>query len=320
MQPTVRYRMPVIPRPANHTNVVLATLFMTAQGVSLGTIPLLLPRNPAWGWLLVLPVLLTNGWWSLMHEAIHGQLFSDRPANRLAGRVNGILFGAPFDLLRRGHLLHHTASRTPADRSEVFAPQQEKRMAFTLAYYFRLLGGLYLMEITGGLIFLLPRTTVQRLAGRLARPDNLIGRLTQPLLEPATLTDMRTDAAAALALYLGEFLLWGHFGWMLLLALWGRGLLISLMDNVFHYGTPLNDTRYARNLHLPPWASGLILHFNLHGVHHGKASVPWHALPEWHRREGGEWQGGFFDALTAQLRGPIAETALPQAQPVRATR
>ena len=38
--------------------------------------------------------------------------------------------------------------------------------------------------------------------------------------------------------------------WMLALSLVGRGL-ISFVDNVFHYGAPLDQPRYARNLALP---------------------------------------------------------------------
>ena len=110
-------------------NQALAVLFLAVQLFQLVLLPVwLLPSGPAWGWLLLLPVLLSNSWWAFIHEAVHGVLFPNKQANRLAGRVNAVLFGAPFDLLRRGHLLHHAASRTKRERSEVYVPERDNRL------------------------------------------------------------------------------------------------------------------------------------------------------------------------------------------------
>jgi len=106
------------------------------------------------------------------------------------------------------------------------------------------------------------------------------------------------------------FTLYGEYAWMLALSLVGRGLLISLVDNVFHYGTPLDQTRYARNLMLPDWASHLILHFNLHGVHHQRPGLAWWQLPDYQRKSGIGFQGKWLPALLAQLKGPIPEPRL----------
>lgn len=293
-------------------NAALCAGFLLVQLLPLAVIPLvLLPRGPEWGWLLLLPVLLTNAWWALMHEALHGHLFPDRTVGRALGRVSAVLYGAAFDLLRAGHLLHHALSRTPRERSEVYRPGSENRAAAVAGYYFRLLGGLYLFEVLGSLLFLLPAPLIRRLGGRLAGPHNVVAALLARLLKPAALAAVRLDAAAVLVLHVAACAGYGHYWWMLALALWGRGLLISLMDNVFHYATPLGDPRYARNLALPRWAGRLILNFNLHGVHHQHAAVPWHALPAVHRTAGGGFQGGFGAAMLAQFHGPVPEAALP---------
>ena len=293
-------------------NVRLLVLHTALQLGALFILPLLLlPYSAAWGWLLLPIVALTNPWWSFMHEAIHGVMFADKGFNRLAGRSHAILYGAPFDLLRWGHLLHHAYSRTPRERSEVYVAGRDSRWRVTLAYYFRLCGGLYLYEVIGGLLLLLPTAAIRRLTGRLAGPENLIGEMVDRVLVAEIRRDVRRDAIAILALYGLAFVAYGQAGWMLVLYLYGRGLLISLVDNAFHYGTPLDDVRFARNLSLPGPLSRLLLHFNLHGAHHARARVPWNDLPESHRQSGQGYQDEWFTAIFRQFRGPIAEHRLP---------
>lgn len=300
---------PALPGP--YLNVVLLLSFTALSLLQLIVLPSwLLPLDLAWGWLLLLPVLSSNVWWALIHEAIHGVLFESRSANRLAGRAQAILFGAAFDLLRWGHLLHHALSRTRRERSEVYVAGEDNRPWFMLNYYFRLTGGLYWFEVLGALIFLLPRPVIRWAARRLASGHNVVESLTDRLLEPATLRAVRADGWMILALYGLAFSLYGEQAWMLALALMGRAFLISVVDNAFHYGTPLEDTRYARNLALPSWAARLILNFNLHGAHHARPGLTWGQLPAYHRQSGAGFQGNWIGALLAQFRGPIPEHRL----------
>jgi fatty acid desaturase len=300
--------------PALRRNPSLAVAFTALQLLQLFVLPLwLLPRDAAWGWLLCVPVLLTNSWWAFVHEAIHGSLCADTACNRVLGRLHAVCYGAAFDLLRWGHLLHHAMSRGPRDRTEV-RPPGASRSGFALAYYFRLLGGLYLYEVLGSLLFLLPRPLLLRAAKRLTAPDNPVAELLDRMRVPATLTAARQDILGAILLYTAAFWLYGPHAWMLLLTLFGRGLLIALMDNVFHYGTPLDDTRFACNFALPGWASALLLHFNLHGTHHLRPGLSCWELPARHRNDGGGYHGSLPGALLRQLRGPIAEAALPARQ------
>ena len=74
---------------------------------------LLLPVSP-WSGLTALMVAgLSNAFWSLIHEAIHDMLHPSRRVNMAAGRMLGIIFGAPFLVLRTSHLLHHKLIRSP---------------------------------------------------------------------------------------------------------------------------------------------------------------------------------------------------------------
>lgn len=303
-------------RPAGPAiNLALLCLFPALQVLQMIVLPLwLLPRDASWGWLLVIPVLLSNTWWAVIHEAVHGTLFADKSANRWAGRCHGVLYGAAFDLLRWGHLLHHALSRTRRERSEVYVAGEDDSTRFAVNYYFRLLGGLYWFELCGALIYLLPRPIILRAARQLGGEHNVVETLTAKLMEPATLRAVRMDGWLVIGVYAAAAALYGEYLWMLLLAVAGRAMLISVVDNAFHYDTPLEETRYARNLALPRWASRLILHFNLHGAHHLRPGMPWWQLPGYHRHSGAGYQGNWMAAILRQFRGPIPEHRL-QRQP-----
>jgi fatty acid desaturase len=276
-------------------------------------LPLLLPWAPALAWSLVVVVLATTSFWALLHEGIHAVLHPDRRVNDAVSRLLAITFPAPFAVLRFGHLKHHQFNRTAIDRSEVYDDAKTSRWRAALRYYPQLLIGLYAGEVASLLLVWLPRALLLRLARRLPTEPglpSLAQSIERQLLQPQTLRAMRRDSAAALALIAFSLWLYGPRAWMLLLALLGRGLLISLTDNAYHYGTALHapgdDVRAARNLRLPRLASVLILHFNLHAVHHRNPALPWSALPA--AAQPGEVAAAppYFAALLVQLRGPIA--------------
>ena len=91
-----------------------------------------------------------------------------------------------------------------------------------------------------------------------------------------------------------------------------RGFLISFLDNVYHYRTPINDIFYACNLWLPRPAAKCLLNFNLHGIHHKNPAIPWIHLPEIFRAQGESFQRNYFAAALDQLSGPIALENLPR--------
>jgi fatty acid desaturase len=108
------------------------------------------------------------------------------------------------------------------------------------------------------------------------------------------------------------FFCYGRSWWMLALALLGRGFLISFLDNIYHYETPVSDVFYAKNLRLPAALAKLLLNFNLHGIHHVNPAIPWIDLPQAFAIQSGKFHGGYFAAALSQLGGPIALQDLPQ--------
>ncbi len=287
-------------------NALLTAAFMAVGVWSLWLLPLLLPRQPLLAWSLVPVVLLTTSWWSVIHEAIHGLLFRQRALNDAAGRLLSILFGLPFRPVAFGHLFHHRRNRSELDRAEVYPGHAS--LAFAAGYYLKLLGGLYFAELTLCLLVWLPRPRLVRLtAARFKRAGLAVeGTLLQrTLLEPAALWATRFDATCVLLTLANSLWLYGRHAWLLLLVLLGRGLLISIMDNAYHYGTPLDRLRHALNLRLPRFLSAAILNFNLHRIHHLHPTTPWSRLPRVFHEAGDGYDGGYLNLTLRQLRGPL---------------
>lgn len=301
-----------IPRRAN---LALSGLIAAADLLALFALPLWLPGQP-WLALALLPfVLVTPIHWALIHEATHGLLHPDRRRNSALGRALSVLFGAPFAVLRFGHLLHHGLNGRMSERPDVYDPARTSRWLAALAFYPRLLGGLYLAEIAATLLVFLPRallTPIIRRAFYGGCPDTggASERAIALLTADRRLAEMRWDAACILLLFGLAALSYGALWPLLVLALLGRGLLVSLFDNAFHYGGPLGDSRHAFDTALPAPLSRLLLHGNLHGVHHRHPTLPWCHLPARAPADPGRDGPGYLACLLRQLGGPRPAPAL----------
>lgn len=303
-------------------NLGLAAGLVAIHGLALAVLPLLLlPRDPAWGWLLALPVLATPTLWALVHEAIHGSLHPDRRVNDRAGRLLAGLFGAPFQLLRLGHLMHHRFNRSELNRADVArgAPPSPRERA---AYYGRLLGGLYLGELLASLLAILPDRTRSRLVRLGFEGETADGRSMWPAAERQLLREpgrsrLRAEGIAVTAGLALAVLAFGAHWWMLALAILARALVVSFLDNVYHYGNPLGDPGAGDDLALPRPLARAILNFNYHGTHHQRPSLPWTALPGAFADLGRTHAGGFGRAALRQLAGPIPEAAFAPEGPPR---
>jgi fatty acid desaturase len=131
-------------------------------------------------------------------------------------------------------------------------------------------------------------------------------------LDPASLRNIRADALVSAALLTAAATAFGSHWPMLVAFLIGRGALISIFDNVYHFATPIDRPDYARNLALPRPLQLLFLNMNLHRVHHGRPSIPWWGLPAQLRADGDSCDASMLRAALAQFSGPVALPDLPR--------
>ncbi len=292
-------------------NIFLAAVHLLANLFQCFLLPLALLPKSAWWALALLPLAaLSNPFWSLVHEAIHEMFHPSRRVNRAAGRLLALFFGAPFLVLRLSHLLHHKLNRSPIEATEIYAPETRSRARAALGYFAHIFGGLYLLELASPLMFFLPRAALRRIEKKHFMGADLPGNLMRGLMRDEAVRAMRLDGILILALFGASAWSYGAHWPLLAAALAARAFLISFLDNVYHYATPIGDTFYARNLSLPPVFAAGLLHFNFHGVHHRNPAIPWTGLPIAFRREGLTFDAAYLTAALGQLGGPIPQARL----------
>jgi len=288
-------------------NMSLAVLHAVVNVYQFFVLPLwLLPQSLAWGWTLLPLALLHNPYWSLIHEAIHDLFHPARRINALMGRALAIMFGASFRILRVSHLLHHKLNRTPMEGTEFFVRGKTSLGRAALGYYFQILAGLYVVEFLSSVVFLLPRRWLANFQERSMGASTVSGILMRSWLQPEAMREIRIDGAWTLAWFGLSLFCYGSHWPILFLFVGGRAFLISFLDNIYHYRTPVNDIFYAKNLSLPRWMSKGLLYFNFHGIHHQNPSVPWISLPVLFHVRAQTMHGSYFHAALSQLGGPVA--------------
>jgi len=309
--------IPLAPRELvryRRLNLVLGAIYGCANLAVLLLLPLLIRLNilefkVAW-FGLVLPVaLLSNGFWALQHEAIHNLFAAEQPANKRYGRLMSILFGSSFRVLRFGHLMHHRFNRHPLDRSDAFDPDVTSLFWARGRFFAEILGGLYLIEMFSPMLYWLPQHFVRLLLDRIyAGNDPALRQLRQlarqALGSSRAIAQIRQDTVAVLVLYGCAWALWGEWWWGLLTFVLIRAALISFLDNIYHFRTPIGRPDFAYNLCLFGPFQALILNMNFHRIHHNHMHLPWWSLPRQFRWSGETFDQGYFHAAVAQFRGP----------------
>jgi fatty acid desaturase len=294
-----------IPRTLNFS---LATVHIFVNIFQLFVLPLyLLPKSIWWGVVIIPIAALNNPFWALIHEAIHDLFNSSDRINAAVGRLLALFFGSPFYVLRLTHLSHHRFNRSPLEKgTEIYDPEEVSRLKASFRYFFYILSGLYLLEVSSTFLFFLPPKIFRRMRQRLADRGNIQEKwLAKKFMDDKLVREIRIDGIAICLIFsLSAFCYREH--WQLLAGLLtARMFLISFMDNVYHYRTLLHATISGHNLSLPRIFSTLLLNFNLHRVHHRNPTVPWIKLPEVFAQHSERFDRNFFTAAVDQLYGPI---------------
>jgi fatty acid desaturase len=258
----------------------------------------------------LVPVVLTTPiHWGLIHEGIHGLLLRDRRANEWLARLLAVGLAMPFDAVRFGHLMHHRFTREPFDRPDV-DDATEPRWRKRLAYYVRLLGGLYVAELLLPLVAFLPAHTARALIAHGVGAHGPEGAQVQRLFanhagDAQKRRRARRDWLGSFVLYGLSFALYGRAWPVLLAAMFLRGLWLSMADNLPHYGVALDEPGRARDLRVPRVIGVMLMNHHLHRQHHLHPTMPWTTLPELAREhaEPPDQRPAYFRAALRQLSG-----------------
>lgn len=301
-------------RMAAGLNIGLAVFFAALNVGQFFLLPMFfLARDLRWAWILLPIALLNNPYWSLLHECIHDLFYPGSRVNLFFGRALSIMFGSPFRILRLSHLLHHKLNRTPIEGTEFYQRGKVSIVSAAAGYYFQILGGLYLVEFLSPLLFFLPRGWLRKFVGRVINPETMSAILIQSWTREESIREIRLDGLFIVAWFGAAFYVYGSYWPLLVAIIAARALLISFLDNIYHYRTPVSDIFYAENLWLPKLAAMMLLNFNLHGIHHRHPAIPWRGLPLLFREQAETYQGNYFWAAARQLCGPVALQDLPRA-------
>ena len=303
-----------IPAAANTALFTVVVAGNLVCGLALPTI--LLPHSSAWLLLLVPLVGLSATHWALIHEAVHAHLHPSGAANEAGGRMLGILFGASFAVLRFGHLSHHSLNATPTERPELYDPRTSSRLRAAAVFYFRLFIGIYVAEFLSAPLSFLPRRMLRPMVRKVfydgaSDARGMADRAERQLLERSRLARIRLDSGLTLAWLALCLWLYGVFAWAFALAVLGRGVVISFMDNAPHYHGEIGDPGQGYDMQAPRLMGPLILNTNLHGTHHRHPNLPWTLLPRAFAADGAAYAGSYFVVPLRQLQGPIPIPAVP---------
>lgn len=242
--------------------------------------------------------VVMNSVYSIIHEAEHAMLFTNRRWNDFVGACMALFFPAPFHLIRQGHLGHHLRNRSD-DEAFDFYFEGDHKVWRALVWYGILTGFYWLVVVLSNVVFLVLPFREDKKYWQVDQASTAF----MESLNPSYRGLIRLECAAAIALH-------GALVWALhipiasyLIMYAGFGFMWSAMQYVHHYGTERHVTRGARNLWIWGPLDLLWLNHNWHLTHHQHPSVPWVYLPR--TEADGETRRGFL--LTAYLkmwRGP----------------
>ena len=283
-------------------NATLLSLVVAIALLQLFIAPLVFPVG-AWpaGALVILCMVETPLHWGLLHESIHGNLFADSVANKRAGRLLGAFLGLSWDVMRFGHLLHHSNNRHEFDRPEAIAPGST-RARTALPYFAKLFGGHAMISALSSFGLSLPSGFVRRL---IPPVEPMRAAALRAFLNPERQARIRGDVAAIVILIATAVWCWSARWPLFAATIAARFFMLSLLDNAPHYATPLDSGTYARNTRLPLWVSCLVTAHNFHGVHHRATGLKWQELRAAFVNSGAAYEGTWTAMVLHQFRGPV---------------
>ena len=206
--------------------------------------------------------------------------------------------------------MHHRTNRV-ADVPDLYFKENKPNR---LSYYFDILGGFYWLYCFS-LCFLsfLPQKNLHRVIkyiiknNKNRRKELLYVQAENLFNNKAIVIKARWDTLFLLVFFIFSFVC---FSVNSLLTYWiilqvTRALFFSYLNNMPHYGNPLDQLNASDSSWLPKSLACLYLNFNYHKIHHEKPTIPWHHLPSVFKENNGSYDKNYIKEYFAQLKGPI---------------
>jgi fatty acid desaturase len=269
-------------------------LFALLGSLSLGILLLagasLAYRSAQWIWFGICVLgfgLINNTNFSLLHEAVHGILNSNRRRNEMLGVIVGAFFPTSFTLQQYFHLGHHCRNRTDAEMFDLYYPQDNLWIKRFVIY--AMPAGLYwLSAAAANILFLflpsllswkyLRESTLMKHSGF----DSMLAGI------PDTARMLRKIRFQIIFILVIQLLLMWLFkihpiAW--LVSYWVFGMIWGSLQYTDHAFSP-RDIRYgAWNLRVDPLTRWIFLNYHFHLAHHIYPSLPWIYLPKFVGRD-----------------------------------
>lgn len=221
-------------------------------------------------------VFMMQGVFSLMHECMHRHGHPSPAVNRGLGILTAAIFGTAYTLFRINHEGHHVRNRSRAELAEYIFPDESATRKI-VAYYFAILGGIWLGSFVAALV--LPFVPY-RYAPLLNRPAKSMNGYSLSFAEfsRADWGWLRIEALAGLVLWTAAFVLL-DWDWRVVALLYaGFAFSWSSLQWVYHMRTPLDRIEGAYNLRAPAVVRLLFLNFNYNLAHHRQPNLPWQLM------------------------------------------
>lgn len=235
--------------------------------------------------------------YALLHEATHHNLQASPRANYVLGVITGILFLAPFSMIRVTHQGHHQRNRTDAEIFDLYYPHDS--FFWKCVQWYATLTGLFwpCIPVCAVLFAVVPRTIGMRL---FSGPP--LGNANVKDIGPSALRRIRWELILTACCFAGLY-------WALSLRITPTFLLYacfsfnwSTRQYIGHAFSQRDIIEGAWNLRHNRLMSMLLLHGEWDLNHHRYPEVSWYYLPDL-AGDPGE-RPNYVRHYLAQWRGP----------------
>jgi fatty acid desaturase len=254
-----------------------------------------------YGWVVLLGILfaiIMIPVYSLIHEAEHGVLHSNRLVNDAMGRWLSTLFIAPYTFFKHCHLQHHKKNRTDEEMWDLYYEHQGKLKRYGTLYGMMIGLGYFSVWLAVILYAFAPRLIYSRFfysqqeVGGFLRGSDRKDKMAKSRIESGLVIIFQ------ILLFFILDLKWTS--WLTLFVI--HGFIWSSQNYVNHAFSPRDIINGAHNLKVPIWLRIVYLNFNLHLAHHQNPKIPWVHLPHFVRN--GKGRISFFKNYLRLWKGP----------------